>query len=1124
MEKFKNYYEDKKNPHLLKLLRIMKVTCFLIFISLFQISAETYSQATKLTLNMKNVALSEIFIEIENISEFRFFYDSNEIDPSSKVTIKTENTAIEEVLNIIFQNSKISYEIVDRFIILTRVGSVPLNKRTFVWQEQRTVSGKVTDSMGQPLPGVSIVIKGTTQGTVTDTEGEYNLTNISPDAILVFSFVGMKTREVNVGNQRTINISMEEETIGIEEVVAVGYGTTKRGELTSSISSLDNEIIERQTVQRLEQSMQGQLAGVQIVNRSGRPGTNPVIRVRGSSTINNNDPLYVVDGIQTDNINNINPADIENISVLKDAGATIYGAQAANGVILITTKKGTKGLPQINLDLSYGFKEVSNYPDMMNTEQFTRIYNESRNAAGLAPYWDLNNLPPYDTEWLPLIFRTAPVTDNNISVSGGNENSTYLLGANYMNEDGIVKHTGFTRYNIRLNTNHAVIDKIRIGNTLTIGQEDIESSAGNMLEIFVTPMRAAPTIPVRWTEWDALNNPLFESRGWEVGEFAGPSRAGEHPGSKNPVGYLEDHIYTTLNKNFRAVGSLFGEYEPINDLVYRVQFGADYVNNTGISFNKPFSYGTKSISSDPYSKSKSTSFYYSFDNQIEYIRSINEIHNLKLLVGMSARKNYSENLGVNMMDFIDLDLNVVNAGSTVSGVSGTNSTEKWISYFGRFNYDYLGKYLLQAIFRIDGSSKFGPKNKFGYFPSVSGAWRISEEQFFNSGTIDNLKLRASWGQTGNDRIPSFAYVESLSFSNTVFGDGQEVVKGVYPSSVANLGLKWETVELADIGLEVGVLDNRLNLAIDWFNKKTKDMLLRRPIPNSYGYSSNPWFNAGSMKTEGWDFDLAYADNIEGWNFRVSVNGSTYRNEVLSLGAENELVGEVTKTEVGKPINYFYGYQTNGLFQNQTEIDNHAFQNVYSSPGDIRFVDLNGDDVINTDDRTMIGNPFPDLTYGGNIYLEKKGFDLNITGSGVIGNEIYRLPSWGGFESPIGRQNLLAFTADYWSEDNKHNDVTKPRPIWNDPNNNNGNSDRYISDGSYFRLNTIQLGYTFNNNLLNRIGFTNVRLYITGTNLLTLTSYIGFDPEVGGDTTGFGIDNYTSYPKSRGFIFGAQIKL
>ncbi|MBW6480202.1 MAG: TonB-dependent receptor [Bacteroidales bacterium] len=1036
-----------------------------------------------------------------------------------------ENKLLDEVLTELLQGEAITWEIFDRNILL-RIPEAPLTTaQQEVMQQQHSVSGIVTDEFRLPLPGVTVLVKGTTQGTVTNADGNYSLSNIPEDATLVFSFVGMRTQEVEVGNQTTINISMKVDAIGIEEVVAVGYGTTKRGELTSSISLLDNDIIEKQTVQRVGQAMQGQLAGVQVVNISGRPGTNPVIRIRGSTTINNNNPLYVVDGIQTDNINNINPADIENISVLKDAGASIYGAQAANGVILITTKKGKIGVPQINLDLSYGFKEVSNYPEMMNTEQFTRIYNESRKAAGLAPYWDLDNLPPHDTKWLPLLFTKAPLTNNNISVSGGNENSNYYLGVNYMDESGIVKGSGFTRYNIRLNTNNKVGNKIKVGNNLTIGQENIEKSTmDNMLESFVTPMRAAPTIPVRWTEWDAQNHPLFESRGWKVGEFAGPTYSGEHPGSKNIIGFLEDKTYQALNKNFRAVGSLFAEYEPIRDFVYKVQFGADYVNNTDINITKPYSYGNRSNASDFFSNSKSTSFYYSFDNQMEYILSLNETHNLKVLVGMSARKNYNENLGVQMRDFVNLDLNVVNTGSTVAGVNGTNYTDKWISYFGRLNYDYKRKYLFQAIFRADGSSKFGPNSRFGYFPAFSGAWRISEESFFNSEFIGNLKLRGSWGQTGNDRIPSFAYVESLSFNNVVFGNTQGVVKGVYPASIANLGLKWETVEIADIGMDIGILNNKLSLSVDWFNKKTKDMLLRRPIPSSYGYSSNPWFNAGSMKTEGWDFELSYADNVNGWNFRVSANGSTYKNEVLSLGAENEIVKTYTKTEVGKPIDYLYGYRTNGLFQNQTEIDNHAFQNALTRPGDIRFVDLNGDGVINMDDRTMIGNPFPDLTYGGNIYIEKKGFDLNIIGSGVLGNDIYRAPSWGGFESPIGRQNLLAFVADYWSENNKHNDITKPRPIWTDPNNNNANSERFISDGSYFRLNTVQLGYNFSNEMLNKIGFDNVRFYITGSNLLTLTSYIGFDPEVGGDTQAFGIDQHTNYPQSKGFILGVQIKL
>ncbi len=1084
------------------------------------------------SIDLVDVQLRDIFRDIELKTPYKFSFEIKDLGKRERFTLRRKNISVKNLLYQISKDSGLNFKQVN-WVINVSSNDVDfdngLETKSNLYYQAVTVTGQVLSTEdGQGLPGVNVIIKGTAKGTVTDIDGSYKIDVPDENAILVFSSVGYVQQERTVGNESVVNIKLQPNLTALEEIVVVGYGSQKKGELTSSISTVSGENIKEQNVQRIDQALQGQAAGVQVVNSSGRPGAPAIIRVRGSSTINDNSPLYVVDGVQTDNIENINPNDIESINILKDAGATIYGAQAANGVIIITTKTGKQGPPKISVDLTYGLQKIRKIPEFMNTEQFTRTYNAARAADGLSLYWDLNNLPPHDTKWIDQMFQTAPMMNHNVSLSGGSENTNYLLGINYMNQDGIMKTSGFERYNLRFNSDSKVGKKIRIGNTLTIGQENIKipggSEGGN--ELFITALRAAPTIPIYWTEWDAENNPLFESRGWKVGEYAGPSSAGEHPGSKNVVGFINEHKFDRQNRNLRIFGTLYGEYEPIENLVFRTQFGGDLGYDKDNGFNRSYSYGTKSAATASLNDMMTNTFFYSWDNDVKYNFSLQDAHNFSALLGMSARRKYSEFMQVRMNNYVDEDLQTISAGTTIGGVDGNNTEDMWISYFGRLNYDYQGKYLLQGIFRADGSSKFGTNNRFGYFPSVSGAWRLSQEDFWKSKIFNEIKLRGSWGMTGNDRIPAYGYSETLDFNGYVFGPSQQFVQGIYPASIANPDLKWETVILTDFGVDLGVFDSRLTLTIDWFNKETQDMLLQKPITASSGYATKPWYNAGSMKTTGWDFDIGYNNTFGDWRLNVSANISTYTNEVLELGADNEIVNEPLKTEVGKPIGYFYGYVTDGLFQNQEEINSHAFQSAGTQPGDIRFKDLNGDNKIDNLDRTMIGNPFPDMVFGFNASVAYKGFDLSMITSGTVGNEIFRYPSFGGFEGAINRYNGFSWVADYWSPDNMHNDVLRPRATFSDPNDNTRVSDRFVSNGTYLRLNNIQIGYTFNKGGIEKIGFESLRIYLSGQNLLTLTNYLAFDPEVGGENyTGlFGVDMFTQYPPARILTLGVKFEL
>ncbi len=1132
------FLPERSNRTLKKLLLMTKLTVFCFFLSIVQVMAvDSYAQMTRISIKADNERLENVLTRIEDESEFFFLYNKDLVDVEQKVNVDAQNETIKAILDQVFEGKDIAYTVYNRQIVLSNIDMI--NEMV---AQQKSVSGKVTDNSDQPLPGVTVVVKGTTLGTITNAEGEYTLTNIPEDATLVFSFVGMRKQEIPVGGKTGINVTMEVDAIGIEEVVAVGYGTLVKKELTSAISNISSDDINKIHTTRLDQAIQGRASGVLITNTSGRPGADVTIRIRGSSTINNNSPLYVVDGIQTENIKNINPQDIESIAILKDASAAIYGAQAANGVVIVTTKKGTKGsVPKIDFDFVYGYQELAKMPKLMGKDEYIDIYSTAEENDGTQKWWSRNDLNiPHNTNWLSQIFHRAPILNTNFSLSGGSESTSYLVSSNYTTQEGVLKTSGYKSVNFRVNTESKIGERLTVGNTFTVGQEQWKNPGGapNQNEIFISAMRASPTVPVHWTEWDIENNPVVQKNGWQVGDYAGPTRAGEHPGTKNTIGFIENNDFSFVQKQLRILGTIYGSIEIAKNLEFKSTLGVDYAFDDTQNFQKIWSYGTKNNGGlNNLSKGYEKTFFWSFDNTLTYNFNINKNHRFNLLAGTSARQHSGENLLTESSNFADESLQVTSASGNIVSATGTKYQDSWISYLGRLNYNYQEKYLLQLILRADGSSKFGSNNRFGYFPSISGGWRISEESFFpESMVVSNLKIRGSYGQTGNDRINRYASLEVLTFGSVVFGSNQDVIQTIKPVKMGNPDLRWESTLQLDLGLDVGLFNNSVELVADYFNKQTSDMLYQMPIPLTAGIPGYPWANLGNMKNTGMELSLTYHHTKNEFEWNISANIGTVQNKVTEI--QNDIFRGVSIIREGEPIGSFYGLVTDGLFQSQEEINAYTWDESgdgtgakliqpFAKPGDIRFKDLNNDGAITSADRDIIGNPFPDFTYGFNVNASYKNFDFTVFFQGVYGNSIYRGRNGGmDLEEANTRGNMFMLAKDYWTPENSHNDVTKPRPTLIDKNGNRQTSDRYISDGSYLRVKNAQLGYTFPANVCNKIGLDRLRIYLNANNLLTFTSYIGFDPEIGGENLSnlYGVDDFTSYPQSRTIQMGVQINL
>ncbi len=999
----------------------------------------------------------------------------------------------------------------------------------FLMNSQTTnVKGVVKDATnGDVLPGVSISIKGTTIGTQTDFDGMYTLSNIDKGAILVFNYLGYKTKEVLV-NQATINVSLEQATESLNEVVVIGYGTQSKKEVTGAVSVVSSATIEDLKPTRIEQALQGQVAGVNITQSSGSPGAGSNIRIRGVSTNGDSRPLILLDGRVIEELSVVNPSDIESINILKDASAGIYGVRAANGVILVTTKSGRKNTDfQSILNVSTGFQNTTREIPLLNATEYALLANEAFASNGEdLPFPNVSGLGQ-GTNWQGSVFETAPIYSIDYTLNKGTKKSTYSLGLSVTSQDGIVggAKANFNRRNIRFNFDTEIAKNLKFTSstiyTNTNKKNLIENALGSIL-------------------FNALNmpstTPVYDSEG----NFSLPPAIGTGIEVANPLAQIDNaHNRTWVNK---ISGSYGLKYDFLDYFSAETRFQANFANSTSNTYNKVANFGNNNVFNidlGTFTDFSQNFFDYTFDAFINYERVYNDVHSVKAMLGTSVFKTTGRFQTILTSNASGEDLNGVLIGTPVLNGDGleifrnNNNGDnlvydsRLLSYFTRIQYAYDGKYLLSAVLRRDGSTNFGPKNKFGFFPTASVGWIASEEDFLqNSNAISFLKLRASYGIIGNDRIPGFRFVSVLNGEAEYVFDNQ-LAQGIALGPVANPEIKWEEQKPLDIGVDLELFD-KVNITMDYFKKTTEDLLVSAQTSGIIGVSapgsSVPVVNAGTVVNSGFEFAIGYRESIsEDFDFNINYNFTTLDNNVTFVGNATGIieggafgVGQEppSRMEAGFPIGYFYGYQTDGLFQTQADVDAHASQ-VNAAPGDLKFVDTNGDGVIDLDDRTYIGDPIADVTMGMNFSFNYKNFDFNAYAFASIGNEIVR-----NYERTLPLTNRATYFLDRWTGPGTSNTV--PR-VTTGATGNNLFSDFFVEDGSFLRLQSIQLGYSFGDAALEKLKFNKLRFYVSASNLFTLTKYKGYDPTTSnGAPIGGGIDQ-GFYPSPKTFLFGMNVK-
>lgn len=1093
---------------LTKILIMSNISILLVLCSFLPVMAGgTYAQKVKLNLDYNDVTLETVITDIKHQTEFEFAYEANlEETVLANVSVKARNEPIEEVMTDVLSGTGLSFRVIDRIILLSRTEL----KST---SQQVKITGTVTDKNG-PLPGVTVRIKGTTTGAITDAAGHYTLTADNANVTLVFSFVGYITREVALDGKTTVDVVLEEDIMKLEEVVVVGYGTQRKRDITGAVSTVSSSEIRKIPVAGIGQALQGQVAGVQVTQNYGNPGSNIQMRVRGIGTIGDSDPLYVIDGVPTKEfLNSLNTEDIESISILKDASAAaIYGARAANGVVLITTKKGQAGITKVNFNVQAGVQSIANKLDLLTADQYAMISDEALRNAGLEPVWaESGKELGIGTDWQDVIFRDAAFQKYDFSVSSGNQNTTYLLGLGYYGQDGIVKFSDFKRYNLRFNLQSELSDKFTVGTNMNLSRINENLIDTEINGVVRSAIFQPPTIKV-------YN---------EDGTYAGP---GANEGdAQNPLGMADRS--DKLAANNQLFGNMFVEYNILPELKFRSNLGLNIYSRKTRDFEPTFTEGNANRTVNSLTSQDIDYFDVNWENTLNYTRKINN-HSIGILAGNTMQNSKTELLSGYREKFNNNEeyLQYLDAGTANDKSRGVLTEWSLLSWFGRINYDFNDKYLVSLNARYDGSSRFGKENRWGMFPSASLGWRISKEDFFNVKFIDDLKLRASWGQLGNQDIGLYAFSSSMQQAYYTFGIPQSLYVGYFPGSDFNPDVKWETTTQSNFGLDLMAVKYKLFFTVDYFIKNTTDMLLVLPQAATSGFSSTGYENIGEISNKGWEFQGQWRDRVGKVDYSVSANLSTFKNEVIKLGDYSDDITAglffdmSTRTQVGHSIREFYGYVTDGIFQNEAEIAAHADQ-PGAVPGDIRFKDINGDGAITSDDRTFIGNPYPDMFYGFTGSAAYKGFDLTIFFQGQSGNEIYNATKFwltnAGYNYNKGTAILERWTGEGASN-------TEPRVSTVDANQNARGSDRYIEDGSYLRLKNLQIGYTLPGKIARKAGMQSVRVFFSGGNLLTFTKYTGYDPEVGlsraalGDRT-MGFDEVT-YPQNKSYIFGLNVTL
>lgn len=1151
-----NLYRDFFIP-LQRYLRIMKLTFIFILFGLMTYASTLYSQDKRLTFELKNATIENVFKQIESLSEYKFAYNSTKLDVGKKISLKIDNQTIDVILDKILKTANLQYRIVDRYIIITDEAEQNVNL-IGIDQSTKKVTGKVTDASGAFLPGVSVVVKGTTNGTITDSNGNYSISNIPEKGILQFSFVGMKTQEVPVAGKTTVNVSLTDESIGIEEVVAIGYGTRKKSDLTGAITQISSDKLQTEVKMSPELAMQGKMAGVYISNTGSDPNTRPTVQIRGVSTMGFNDPLYVIDGIPiyeygayggggsdanriadlrgTINIlNMINPDDIESISVLKDASATaIYGVRASNGVILITTKRGSQGKITTTYSSKYGVQNINKRYDVLNVKDYVALMNEGwKNNPAYTPdakvsrYYDpasqyyLGNLPQSD--WMDkAVVKNAVVQDHNINVSGGNSVSNYSVGAGYSSQDNAMFTSKFDRYSFFLNSDHKLNKWLKIGESYRFVYSKSKLPKGGS-QVSFSDMTFTPP-------WQ----PLYDSAGLYGLALPGRTVNGEFISQGYGAGTRSNFLGTDLtNKNtaalFRNLGTFYAEVTPLSGLRIRGTFSFDRYSRQLEGYNEEVSglfdanSGVLTGNGNTYGRRRTVNSNMVKEFLIGYNRTFGK-HNFDLVLNATDQKMKWE---------VD-DLSII-TGSTIPSwdqrliKEGLPSADKsgfyeWVEsglqgYMGRLSYNFNSKYYLDATIRRDGTSRFAPGYKWGTFPSFAAAWRISSESFMQGiAWLNDLKIRTGWGKTGNQETGNFAYL-SLINTSPKYALGSTTGNGTINSASALLNfpvndLTWETVTTSNLGFDAILFDNKLTVTAEYYHRHTDGILQTIDIPLVVGVRDNPTVNLAKVNNSGFEFQASYADKIGKLGYNVSFNLTTVKNRVEKMYLDKPTTNGYLRIEEGKSMNYIYGYKMNGIFQSTEEVT--AFKSKYSdtgyddqkSPGDIGFKDLYGapaanaaanvyksdkpDGTIDSYDQTYLGKTIPGFFYGLNIGLNYENWDLSLNFRGVGDVQKINYVKWAGESMNSGGVNQLASTLGRWTSTN--HSTKMPRAVANDPTGNTRFSDRWVEDAGFLRLQNLQVGYNFKGAVLKKCGLSSLRCFLSGSNLFVITPYSGLDPE------------------------------